>query len=87
MEGERFRSAVDRLLAADDGGTALMCAEADPRRCHRHLVADYLEGVRDHPVHHIMDGGTLGRHTLNPAARVEEGILLYAGLSGQMPLF
>lgn len=41
---------------------ALMCAEADPRRCHRaHWIAPRLQAV-SHPVRHILPDGTLLRH-------------------------
>lgn len=41
---------------------ALMCAEADPRRCHRaHWIAPRLQAV-GHAVQHILPDGTLLRH-------------------------
>jgi uncharacterized protein (DUF488 family) len=48
-----FRKGIDALLAAAaDGRVALLCAEADPDRCHRRFVADALRArgaaVADH---------------------------------------
>lgn len=49
---------------------ALMCAEADPRRCHRaHWIASRLQAV-GHAVQHILPDGTLLRHdALDPVSR------------------
>ena len=49
---------------------ALMCAEADPRRCHRaHWIAPRLQAV-GHAVQHILPDGTLLRHdALDPVSR------------------
>lgn len=77
MEEERFREGIDRVLGLPTEAAALMCAEADPNRCHRSLVADYLEAVRDCPVFHIMGGGGCRRHTLHPGARSVGGGLRY----------
>ncbi len=77
MEEDRFRAAIDRVLTRTTGGAALLCAEADPDRCHRSLVADYLEAVRDCPVFHIMGSGGRRRHTLHPGAHSLDGRLRY----------
>lgn len=77
MEEDRFREAIDRALTLSPEATALMCAEADPGRCHRSLVADYLEAVRDCPVFHIMGSGGRRRHTLHPGAHPVDGRLRY----------
>lgn len=49
---------------------ALMCAEADPRRCHRaSWIAPRLQ-VAGHAVRHILSDGTLARHdALAPVSR------------------
>lgn len=49
---------------------ALMCAEADPRRCHRaHWIAPRLQAV-GHAVQHILPDGTLLSHdALDPVSR------------------
>lgn len=77
MESPAFRSAVDRVLTGPGEGTAFLCAEADPGRCHRSLIADYLEVVRDRPVSHIMGPGSLERHAIHPGARLVDGLLRY----------
>ena len=78
--GETFAELLD---LASEQTTALMCAEADPRRCHRQLVADALvaRGLR---VVHILAPGRSEDHALNPAARVlPDGRLIYDGGAGQ----
>ena len=43
MATPEFNDAFTELLTfAADRATAMMCAEAEPSRCHRHLVADAL---------------------------------------------
>mgnify|MGYP006303688235 CR=1 FL=1 len=86
MEGERFREATDRVLALPPEATVLLCAEADAARCHRSLVADFLEAVRERPVSHIMGDGRLQRHTIHPGARVVGGLLRYDRSGGQASL-
>jgi uncharacterized protein (DUF488 family) len=79
METRAFREAVDLLLVmAGQAATAVLCAEADWRRCHRSLLADWLHarGVR---VLHIRDESTPEPHDLTPHVRVEEGRVSYPG--------
>jgi uncharacterized protein (DUF488 family) len=77
MESAAFRAAVDRLLTSPSASTAVLCAEADPGRCHRALIADYLEAVRNHAVSHIMGPGRQERHAVHAGARAVGGILRY----------
>jgi uncharacterized protein (DUF488 family) len=77
METVAFRSAVDRLLTTPGDQTAILCAEADPARCHRALIADYLEAVRQRAVSHIMGPGRQQRHAVHPGARAVGGLLRY----------
>ena len=77
MESVAFRAAVDRLLTSPAATTCLMCAEADPDRCHRSLIADYLEIVRERPVSHIMGPQGQRRHAAHPGARAVGGLLRY----------
>lgn len=43
MQGREFRDTVIWLRGLEaEGRSALMCAEADPRHCHRWLIADAL---------------------------------------------
>ncbi|HEX6738171.1 MAG TPA: DUF488 domain-containing protein [Vicinamibacteria bacterium] len=71
-----FQAALDRLRAAGEG-VAVMCAEADPERCHRQLLADaLLAGGR--PVLHILGPGRAQPHALTNTARPTlDGALLY----------
>jgi uncharacterized protein (DUF488 family) len=60
MESEEFAAGLKRLLALD-GRIAMMCAEADWRRCHRGLVADAL-AARAIDVRHIGPDGAVETH-------------------------
>jgi uncharacterized protein (DUF488 family) len=56
---EWYQEATDRLVEIATGQTAVMCAEEDPKRCHRHwLIAQTLldRGIE---VQHIRGDGTL----------------------------
>ena len=79
MATPAFREALARLQdKAAARPTAFMCAEADPQRCHRQLVADALlaRGTR---VLHILGPGRVAAHALHPAARLTtEGTVVYA---------
>lgn len=62
MSSEEFAAGLDRLEAlARAHRTALMCAEADWRRCHRRLIADAL-GARGWRVLHLLADGRLEQH-------------------------
>ena len=76
MQTERFEAAVGKLVelaqgpgAGDGPRVAMMCAEGNPFRCHRSLVADALEarGVR---VVHISGAGEGRPHRMTPFAKV-----------------
>lgn len=71
--GREFQAALDELcrLAADQP-TAVMCAEADPARCHRLILADHLL-ARGFEVVHILADGRTKRHELHGAAQVLPG--------------
>ena len=76
---ETFQQGLDRLIKGmNDGWTiALMCAEEDPSKCHRHhLIANELEMKRTVPVWHIRGDGTTMRAKK-----------LFEDMSGQMKLF
>lgn len=72
-----------RELAADHR-TAVMCAERDPERCHRRLIADRLvvEGVR---VVHLVDAETARAHRLPEEARLADGTVRYPGSQARLP--
>ena len=73
-----FEQAVSRLLAiAQQGNTAIMCAERVYFQCHRMLVSDYL-AAQGHTVLHIDDEKHAARvHKVMPEARLVDGKLLY----------
>ena len=77
MDGAAFRQAARQLQRmAGQGPTAMLCAERDPARCHRRLIADYLvlQGLR---VIHLLAPGERREHALSPAARRESVELVY----------
>jgi len=77
MDTEAFALAARELATWARGArTAVMCAEADPLRCHRHLLGDYLV-VRGIRVVHILDGKTIVDHNLSALARVEGTRVIY----------
>jgi uncharacterized protein (DUF488 family) len=89
----QFRGYADHMASAEftDGlalieslatgrPTAIMCAEADWRRCHRRLIADALV-ARDRPVLHIRSDARLERHEVTAFARVEADRVSYPGTS------
>ncbi len=80
METGQFRSGIEVLLELKRSTTepvAVMCAERDWRHCHRSLLADYLEGVMQVGVVHLMKGGEIEPHELSPAARLVGPRLIY----------
>jgi uncharacterized protein (DUF488 family) len=84
MEGAEFRAALERLRAlARERPTAILCAEARWRDCHRRLIADRLhaDGAR---VLHLSYEGEPAEHALDPDAAREGGRLVYRG-AGRLP--
>jgi len=62
MESDEFRNGVNELLQlAANAPTAMMCAEALWKRCHRRLISDYLK-ARGHNVIHIVDRNKTEEH-------------------------
>lgn len=77
MDTDDFQKGAARLRAlAARGRCAILCAEREPRDCHRSLIADYLvlQGVR---VVHLIAPGERREHALSPAARRESARLVY----------
>lgn len=77
MDGAGFRQAARQLQRmATQAPTAMLCAERDPYRCHRRLIADYLtlQGVC---VVHLLAPGEQVEHQLSPEARRESAELVY----------
>lgn len=77
MDTDAFKKGASQLqhLAAN-GACAILCAERDPDRCHRALIADYLvlQGVR---VVHLLAPGESREHALSSGARRESAALIY----------
>ena len=74
-----FAEALVRLEnAAASRPTAVLCAEADPLRCHRRILADVLD-VRGWQVIHLERPGVRTRHRRTPFARVTDGGVSYPG--------
>jgi uncharacterized protein (DUF488 family) len=70
MQTERFDAALEILVElAESARVAIMCAEGNPFRCHRSLVADALEAGGVHVVH-ISGAGEGRRHKMTPFANV-----------------
>jgi uncharacterized protein (DUF488 family) len=85
MASAEFRDALSRLMAAAAAErVAVMCAEADWRRCHRRMIADALT-VAGFDVRHIVDGG-LEPHERSPQLRIEGDRLVYDVAAGQASL-
>lgn len=77
METAEFERGLAALLdLAARHRVALMCAEAQPWRCHRSLISDALvaRGVR---VEHIMGAGARRPHEPPPFARIAGGRVSY----------
>lgn len=79
MASPEFEDGLQELIAlARDGNVAMMCAEGNPFRCHRQLVADALT-ARGIAVKHIISRKTARVHELNPRAVIQDGIVTYPG--------
>ena len=84
MDTAAFREALEALLAfARAEPTAALCAEADPARCHRSLLADTLlaRGAR---VQHLLAEATARDHALPGFARILGDRVRYDG--GTLPM-
>jgi uncharacterized protein (DUF488 family) len=53
-----------------------MCSEAVWWRCHRRIIADYLL-LHGREVFHLMGGGRIEPARMTPAAREQDGRLVY----------
>lgn len=81
MDTEGFQQAATQLInLASKATTVMMCAEGDPKQCHRSLIADYLT-LRGVDVVHILADGALEKHLLSPRARRESASLVYDRLT------
>lgn len=77
MDTEAFRKGAAQLQNLAARGTCtILCAERDPARCHRALIADYLT-LRGMRVVHLIAPGESREHLLSPEARRESASLVY----------
>jgi uncharacterized protein (DUF488 family) len=77
METDLFTDGLAHLEElASDRRTAMMCAEADWRHCHRRLVADALT-ARGWRVLHLAPNGAISPHELGEHAVAEDGGVTY----------
>ena len=86
MASEEFRKDLAWLVeAARERRVAVMCAEAQWRRCHRRLLADALvvEGLE---VVHLGARGQREAHEQTPFAVVEDGRLRYPEQQARLEL-
>lgn len=87
MQSEDFERCLRRLLAlATIGPVALLCAEADPAKCHRRLIADVLT-ARGLPVVHVDGTGHRVDHEPTPRLEIRNGKVIYPPVGEQLPLF
>jgi uncharacterized protein (DUF488 family) len=89
MQTERFETALEKLVELaqkvdeEEAGhsVAMMCAEGNPFRCHRSLVADALEATGVNVVH--ISGPWRGRpHRVTPFAAVVGTRVTYPQVAG-----
>jgi uncharacterized protein (DUF488 family) len=77
MASEEFAAGLARLKQlARERRTAIMCAEADWRSCHRQLIADALR-ARGWRVLHLTPDGSVDEHELTDFAVAEEDRITY----------
>lgn len=80
METGEFRQAIEQVVVlAQSDRVALVCSEAVWWRCHRGLIADYLQ-VRDYPVIHLLSASSHEDHPYTSASRIVDGRLSYGAL-------
>lgn len=77
MQGAEFHAAIDRVMEhAQSASVAILCAERDPGKCHRSLIADHLTDVGCN-VLHIIGPSERREHRAHPAARRDGAALIY----------
>jgi uncharacterized protein (DUF488 family) len=86
MGSAEFEAGLERLLAlARERRTAVMCAEAQWRSCHRRLLSDALL-VRGFEVTHIGPRGDAERHRLTEFAAVDGARVTYPPVQAALDL-
>jgi len=90
MQTAAYLEAQQRLAhAAAERRTAILCAEAAWRTCHRQMIADDFK-AHGWEVLHVLPRGGIEAHPYSEAARIVEGRLDYTGTAstaGQGSLF
>lgn len=82
----QFSSALDGLEElARSRRTAIMCAEAVPWRCHRRIVADYLQMVRGWEVRDILSDARADPHQPPPFAVPSGSTVVYPDPQQSLP--
>jgi len=78
MASAEFAAGLAALQgAAAERPTAVLCAEAYWRQCHRHLLADAMEAAGWEVVH-LLAGGARERHPRHPQLHIDaDGALTY----------
>jgi uncharacterized protein (DUF488 family) len=77
MQTDEFEAGLDRLIAlGKSDNVAIMCAEGNPFRCHRSLVADALT-IRGVHALHISSERPGKLHTLTQFAKVSGHSIRY----------
>lgn len=77
MLTDAFESALRKLVRLGESrNVVIMCAEGNPYRCHRSLVADALVS-RGIPVTHISSKRSGRVHTLTPFAKIDGSKVVY----------
>jgi uncharacterized protein (DUF488 family) len=79
MQAEGFEASLEDLIAIGrEERVAIMCAEGNPFRCHRLLVADALS-ARKIIVMHIYSKTSAKEHAMTGFAKVVDGSATYPG--------
>lgn len=87
MQTPEFTAALDEVVAlGSKERLALMCAEGNPFRCHRSLIADALL-ARGIPVCEITASGHAKPHRLTAFAQVDDGHVTYPAQSANAEQF
>jgi uncharacterized protein (DUF488 family) len=77
METQEFKEGIDELLnITSKSKTAIMCAEAYWRKCHRSMISDYLKSLGLN-VFHISGIGKGEEHKFTEPSKIVQGELQY----------
>ena len=83
MGTPEFAEGLENLQKlAERRRTAIMCAEAEPWRCHRSLIGDALAKQKWN-VFDIPTLKTASKHRLTPFLRIKKGKRIYPELSAK----